>query len=209
MRRALLVFFLAGLSWPALARQEQSQTPPAQGPSSATAPATTPPPASQAPAQPSSTAGAQPAPATQAPPSSAKKPARKKAAKKKSARRKTGKKHEKAAPKKQTATDADAGPHRIVIRRGGTSDTGGQLEPGAPASDGDHQRQTTERLLQATDTNLKNIAGRKLTPDQQDMVRQITFYMQQSRSADKEGDLGRARNLALKAHMLSDALARQ
>jgi len=57
--------------------------------------------------------------------------------------------------------------------------------------------------------NLKNIAQRKLTPDQQDMVRQINSYMEQSHSAIKEGDLGRARSLADKARMLCDALARQ
>jgi hypothetical protein len=33
--------------------------------------------------------------------------------------------------------------------------------------------------------------------------------MSQARAADREGDLQRARNLALKAHMLSDELARQ
>ena len=78
-----------------------------------------------------------------------------------------------------------------------------------PETEANRQRQATERLLQSTDANLKNIARRKLTPDQQDMVRQITSYMEQSRSANNEGDLGRARNLAEKAHMLCDALARQ
>ncbi len=118
-------------------------------------------------------------------------------------------KHKKPAPKKPAESAADSGPKRIVVRRGGTSDTGGQLEPGVPQSEADHQRQATEQLLQATDANLKKIAQRKLTPDQQDVVRQITFYMQQSRSANQEGDLGRARNLAVKASQLCDALARQ
>lgn len=78
-----------------------------------------------------------------------------------------------------------------------------------PQSEADHQRQATEQILQSTDASLKNIARRKLTPDQQDMVRQVTSYMDQSRSANNEGDLGRARNLAQKARMLCDALARQ
>lgn len=96
-----------------------------------------------------------------------------------------------------------------MVRRGGTSDTGGLLEPGVPQSQADHQRQATEQMLQSTDASLKKIADRKLTLDQQDMVRQITFYMQQSRSANEEGDLGRAHNLAVKARQLCDALARQ
>ncbi len=226
MRRALLCLLLAALSWPALARQEQSQTPPAQSPTTETppattppppaqsrttaaSPATTPPPPSQAPAQPSTPAGAQQAPKTEAPPASAKTAKKKTAKKRKTSKKKRVAKHKKATPEKQAEASADAGPHRIVVRRGGTSDTGGQLEPGMPESQADHQRQATEQLLQSTDADLKKIAQRKLTPDHQDMVRQITFYMQQSRSANQEGDLGRARNLAVKARQLCDALARQ
>jgi hypothetical protein len=128
--------------------------------------------------------------------------------KKKTAKR-TTKKHKKAKVKKTPETTADAGPRRIVVRRGGTSETGGQLEPGVPQTEADHQRQATERILQSTDGSLKNITQRKLTADQQDMVRQINFYMEQSHTAIKEGDLGRARNLADKARMLCDALGRQ
>jgi hypothetical protein len=95
------------------------------------------------------------------------------------------------------------------VRRGSTSDTGGQLEPGVSGAEAAHQRHTTEQLLESTDSNLKRIGQRKLNADQQDMVRQISFYMSQARAADREGDLQRARNLALKAHMLSDELARQ
>ena len=200
MRPALLCLLLAALSWPALARQDQSQTPPA----------TTPPPPSQAPAQPSTPAGTQQAPKTEAPPSSAKTPKKRvPKKKKKTSKKKHVAKHKKPAPKKSPETTADAGPHRVVVRRGGTSDTGGQLEPGVPQSEADQQRQATEQMLQSTDASLKKVAQRKLTADQQDMVRQITFYMQQSRSANQEGDLGRARNLAVKARQLCDALARQ
>lgn len=206
MRSALFILLFAALSWPALARQNQSQAPPAQSPTTEAPPTTTPPPPSQVPAQPSTPAGAQPAPATQAPPSSAEK----KTVKQKTARKKkTGKHHKKRTSKTQTETAADSGPRRVVVRRGGTSDTGGQLEPGVPQSEADHQRQSTDQLLEDTGANLKKISQRKLTPDQQDMVRQITFYMEQSRSANQEGDLGRARNLALKARQLCDALARQ
>jgi outer membrane biosynthesis protein TonB len=214
MRLALLCLLLAALSWPALARQDQQQTPPAQSPTTEAPPATAPPPPSQVPAQPSTPAGAQPAPATEAPPSpekTQKESTSKKAktSRKRKASKKKVSRHKKAAPKKPAETAADPGPRRIVVRRGGTSETGGQLEPGGPATEADHQRQSTNQLLDATGANLKRISQRNLTPDQQDMVRQITFYMEQSRSANQEGDLGRARNLAEKAHQLCDALARQ
>src|SRR5512135_1598069 len=207
MRSALFILFFAALSWPALARQDQSQTPATQNPPESQVPATAPPPSSQAPAPSSTPAGTQQAPATQAPASSEQ--AAKKKTRKKTSPKKSPKKHKKKAPEKAPDPAADAGPRRVVVRRGGTSDTGGQLEPGVPQSEADHQRQSTDQLLENTGANLKKISQRKLTPDQQDMVRQITFYMEQSRSANQEGDLGRARNLALKAHQLCDALARQ
>ena len=197
MRLALLCLLLAALSWPALAQQDQTPT----------APTTAPPPSSQAPAQPSNPAGAQEAPPTEPPPSSAK-VAKKKSSKKIKSRRTRRKKHKKALVQKPD-NSADSGPRRIVVRRGGTSETGGQLEPGVPESEADHQRRSIEQMLHSTDASLKNITRRNLTPDQQDMARQITSYMEQSRSANEEGDLGRARNLAIKAQQLCDALARQ
>lgn len=216
MRPALLLsILLAALSWPALARQDQQQTPAAQSPTTEAPPATAPPPPSQVPAQPSTPAGAQPAPATEAPPSpekTQKESTAKKAKtsrKKKASKKKKVSRHKKAAPKKPAESAADPGPRRIVVRRGGTSETGGQLEPGVPATEADQQRQSTDQILDATGANLKRISQRKLTPDQQDMARQITFYMEQSRSANQEGDLGRAHNLAVKAQQLCDALGRQ
>lgn len=188
---------LAALSWPALARRDQSQT----------APTTAPPPSSQAPAQPSTPEGAQQAPPTEPPPSSAKSATNKKTSSKK--RKNSRRIHKKVPAQKPPETAADSSPRRVVVRRGGTSDTGGQLEPGMPESEAEHQRQVTEQILQSTNASLKDITRRNLTADQQDMVRQITSYTEQSRSANKEGDLGRARNLALKARQLCDALARQ
>ena len=72
-----------------------------------------------------------------------------------------------------------------------------------------HDQRTTEQLLQLTNVNLKDLNGRTLTPNQRDMLRQINTYMEQSRQATREGDVVRARNLAIKAHLLSDALTRR
>ena len=236
MRLAGFTVLLFALSWPALARQDQSQTPPAQtqttppaaqpptGSSQAEPPATqsqspageaqapaqSAPPPSQAPAQASTPEGGQQAPATAAPPVSEKhrrKTAKKKHGKKKA--RKVHKPHKDAEEQNEAEATPDTSPRRIVIRRGGTSDTGGQLEPGVPESQATRERKANEQVLQSTESRLKDISGRKLTAEQQDMARQIQFYIQQARAANREGDLGRARNLAAKAHMLCDALARQ
>jgi hypothetical protein len=63
-------------------------------------------------------------------------------------------------------------------------------------------------MLDATETNLKKIAGRQLTTDQQGMVIQIHQFMDQSKTAVKDGDLERARTLAWKAQLLSEELVK-
>ena len=61
-------------------------------------------------------------------------------------------------------------------------------------------------MLESTEANLKKIAGRQLTPNQQDMVNQIRQFMDQSKTAAEAGDLERARTLAWKAQLLSEEL---
>jgi hypothetical protein len=61
-------------------------------------------------------------------------------------------------------------------------------------------------MLGATEMNLKKITGTQLTANQQDMVKQIHQFMDQSKSAVSTGDLERARTLAWKAQLLSEEL---
>lgn len=70
------------------------------------------------------------------------------------------------------------------------------------------QRQNTNDLLATTDASLQKLSGRQLTQDEQETVSQIRKFMQQVKEADKEGDLQRAYKLAVKAHLLSDALTK-
>jgi len=70
------------------------------------------------------------------------------------------------------------------------------------------QRQNTNDLLATTDASLQKLSGRQLTQDEQETVGQIRKFMQQVKEADKEGDLQRAYKLAVKAHLLSDALTK-
>jgi hypothetical protein len=77
--------------------------------------------------------------------------------------------------------------------------------PGMPADEVLHSRGTTEQLLEASEHNLRNIK-RQLTTDEQQMLQQCRNYISQARAAQTDGDQTRARTLALKAHLLSDAL---
>lgn len=110
--------------------------------------------------------------------------------------------------KHATASDPNAAPEKKVVRNGGTVDPVVQLAPGMSQEQASRQRQSTSELLAATDANLKQISGRQLNPSQQDSLSQIRKYMEQAQVAEKAGDLQRAHNLASKALLLSDDLAK-
>jgi hypothetical protein len=64
-------------------------------------------------------------------------------------------------------------------------------------------------LLSATDANLKKISSRPMNSSLQASVSQIRKYMEQAKAAEQAGDVQRAQNLASKALLLSDDLAKQ
>jgi hypothetical protein len=63
-------------------------------------------------------------------------------------------------------------------------------------------------LLEATENNLRGLS-RSLSSDEQATVQHVRAYINQSQKATSDGDLERAYNLALKAHLLSDELAKK
>ncbi|SRR5258708_1776333 len=116
-----------------------------------------------------------------------------------------------APPATTTATPAPNTPdkpEKTVVHDGGTSESPGAILPGMDQNEANRQRQATEHLLQSTDDALKGI-NRTLTVDEQSMVAQIRNYMTQSRAATTDGDLLRANNLAVKAHLLTDELIKR
>jgi hypothetical protein len=169
------------------------------------------PPAPTAPAQdtPQNSAPGQP---TAAPPSEA--PAQTAPASEKKPESENPKPPAKSASKKRhpkkstTATATTAAPEKKVVRNGGTADPVVQLAPGVSPEQASNQRQNTTQLLAATDANLKQISSRQLNATQQDSVGQIRKYMEQAKVAEQSGDEQRAQNLASKALLLSDDLAK-
>jgi hypothetical protein len=89
-----------------------------------------------------------------------------------------------------------------------TTSASGQISPSLSNAEVAHNQVTTEQLLQSTETNLNGIK-RQLSQDEQAIVTQIRDFMNQSRQATKANDLTRAYNLALKARLLSDDLAKR
>lgn len=114
------------------------------------------------------------------------------------------------APKKSAPATTARNTPKIVVKPDSAepSTTPGQISPGTAGGDVSHDQANTEQLLQSSESNLNSIK-RQLSSDEQAIVTQIRDYMSQSRQAIKENDLVRARNLALKAHLLSDDLAKK
>lgn len=109
--------------------------------------------------------------------------------------------------KKKSSTPSDQGPQKKVVHRGSTGEPTTQLTPGISEEQAVQQRQNTTQLLASTDASLQKLSGRQLTKDEQETVTQIRKFMEQVKAADAAGDLQRAYKLAVKAHLLSDALA--
>ena len=111
-------------------------------------------------------------------------------------------KHQKQNPTPATSAPA-AGPAKTVVRNGSTTDPTVELSPGLPSHQASQQMKATDQLLASTDANLKALSGRQLNAGQQDTVNQIKSFMEQSRTASRNGDVQRAYTLANKANMLS------
>jgi hypothetical protein len=99
-------------------------------------------------------------------------------------------------------------PPKVVVKNGGSSEPTVELKANTTADQASYERYTTEQLTAGTEENLKKIAERDLTADQQQTLNQVREFMEKSKAAIAEGDLERGHNLALKAHLLSDELAK-
>jgi len=106
------------------------------------------------------------------------------------------------------APAANCPPSKVIVRQGGTSEPSIQLAGGTASDQTSHQRDTANQMLGSTEANLKKIAGRQLSSNQQDMVNQIRQFIDQSKTASNAGDLDRARTLAWKAQLLSEELVK-
>jgi len=116
----------------------------------------------------------------------------------------------KRAPKKPAPpATGNQEPKKTVVRKGSTLEPATQLTPGITEEQAARQRQTTRDLLSSTNAALQKLNTRLLSGDEQATVAQIREFVEQSNVADKAGDLQRAYKLAMKAHLLSDALVQQ
>lgn len=97
-------------------------------------------------------------------------------------------------------------PIKIIVPQGGISDTSIQLAGGASGDQATHERDTANQMLESTQHNLNQLAGRQLDDGQKKMLTQTHQFMEQARKAVGDGELDRARTLAWKAQLLSEEL---
>ncbi len=69
-------------------------------------------------------------------------------------------------------------------------------------------QQETNQSLDIAEKNLASTRGKRLTASQSDLVSKIKGFLKDAREAAQAGDWARARNLAKKAQVLSEELAR-
>ena len=112
----------------------------------------------------------------------------------------------KLAKKKSPAPSPTQDQKHKVVSHGSTKDPITQLSPQMSDQQAARQRAVTDQLLASTDASLQRLSGRTLSQDQQDTVTQIRKFMEQVKAAEAAGDLQRAYKLAVKAHLLADAL---
>jgi hypothetical protein len=99
-------------------------------------------------------------------------------------------------------------PKKVIVRQGSTSDPSIEVVGGAEGRQASDERNTSIQMLETTEANLKKMEGTQLDSNQQDMVKQVREFMDQSKAASSAGDLDQARTLAWKAQMLSEELLR-
>src|SRR5579872_3319428 len=74
------------------------------------------------------------------------------------------------------ATPAGTAPTKKVVRDGGTSEPTVDLAPGVNPQQASNRKESTNQLLATSDANLRKVAGRQLSSNQQDTVKQIQSY---------------------------------
>ncbi|HUA13771.1 MAG TPA: hypothetical protein VMG31_00630 [Verrucomicrobiae bacterium] len=112
-------------------------------------------------------------------------------------------------PSASTATaPSNCPPIKVIVRQGGTTDPSIELAGGSAGDQASRARNSARQMLAAAEHNLKTIAARGLTANQQAQVSQIQQFVRESKTASAAGDLDRARTLAWKAQTLSEELVK-
>jgi hypothetical protein len=95
---------------------------------------------------------------------------------------------------------------KVVVPNGSTAEPPVHFSTTVSLEKASQERDKTADLLATTNSNLEKISGQTLSPTQQETVKQVRGYISEAKNAEASGDLDSARNLALKAQLLSNDL---
>jgi outer membrane biosynthesis protein TonB len=112
----------------------------------------------------------------------------------------------KAAPPAATETPK-AEPAKAETPKPAAPDRSVQITADVPRAAVQSQTQNTEQLLRSSEAKLASL-GRSLNESEQAMQRQARNYIAQANEAVRAGDIERAYNLAVKASLLANELAK-
>ena len=97
---------------------------------------------------------------------------------------------------------------KVIVPEGSVGEPTNTISTSMPTAKENETRSNTEKSLLATERDLKAITWVP-SLDQKTMMDQIKTYIVQSRTANTEGDVLRASNLAQKARLLCDELLKK
>lgn len=97
---------------------------------------------------------------------------------------------------------------KVIVPEGSVGEPTNTISTTMPTAKENETKLNTEKSLQTTERDLKAITWVP-TLDQKTMMDQIRTYITQSRSANTDGDVLRASNLAQKARLLCDELLKK
>jgi hypothetical protein len=97
-------------------------------------------------------------------------------------------------------------PTKVIVQQGSTTESSIELAGGASGAQASNERNTAIQMLETTEANLKKVEAAQPNSSQQEMIKQVRQFIDQSKAATSAGDLDQARTLAWKAQLLSEEL---
>jgi hypothetical protein len=114
-------------------------------------------------------------------------------------------KHKKK-PAQPPSSDSSDTPSKKVVTHGSTQAPTTHLSQSLTDEESLKAKAANTDLLNQAGSNLQKVSSRTLTDEQKETADQVRKFIEQSKTADQEGDLQRAGTLANKAKLLSDSL---
>lgn len=103
-------------------------------------------------------------------------------------------------------TASNCPPIKVIVTQGSTTEPSIEVAGGASGAQASNERNSAIQMLETTEANLKKVEATQPDSNQQEMIKQVRQFIDQSKAANSAGNLDQARTLAWKAQLLSEEL---